>query len=179
MSPTQSRSRLQLLLIAGLFLTPFIAAVLMRFGGWEPPQTRNYGELLAPPLEMAAVEARDADGRTRTWVNQDRHWTLLLQLPQRCDAACSETAAKLPQVHLALGRHYDKLHPFQVGPDPMSAAPIFPLLRLGGVLPSPLAAQPDAMPRVWLVDPHGYLVVGYPEGFDPSGLRRDLARLIK
>jgi hypothetical protein len=29
------------------------------------------------------------------------------------------------------------------------------------------------------VDPHGYLVMRYAEGFDPNGLRRDLARLIK
>lgn len=178
---SSNRSMGKLALIALLFLTPFFAAVVMRFGGWEPPNTRNIGELLAPPLSMEAVGARldDPGGTLRTWENTDRHWTLLLQLPKRCEAECRDAAMRLTSVRQALGRHIEKLHPFELISDGGANIELFPSIRLDGPIPSPLAEQPAALPQVWLVDPHGYLVMRYREGFDPNGLRRDLSRLIK
>ncbi|MGQ0801656.1 MAG: hypothetical protein ACT4NL_16280 [Pseudomarimonas sp.] len=179
-----SRSQQKLLLIVLLFLTPFIAAVVMRFGGWQPTSTRNFGELLAPPLSMEAVAAVRSDATPWPWVNTERHWTLLLQLPEPCASACRDAAGVLPNVRQALGRHVDKLHPFTViSANPNMGAMVdagsFPSLQLTGELPPPLAQTPTAMPQVWLIDPHGYLVMRYREGFDPNGLRRDLSRLIK
>ena len=55
----------------------------------------------------------------------------------------------------------------------------FAALRLSGELPPPLQTPVGQDVEVWLVDPHGYLVLHYPAGFDPNGLRRDLSRLIK
>ncbi len=163
-----------MLLIAVLFLTPFIAAVMMRFGGWEPPRTRNFGELLAPPLSMAQVTAQQGDGTAWVWENTDRQWTLLLQLPRECATPCRDAAGQLQNVRQALGRHAEKLHMFEMVND----GPL-PGLSLQGELPLPLTEQPAALPQVWLVDPHGYLVMRYREGFDPSGMRRDLARLVR
>lgn len=169
------RAQRQLLLIAVLFLTPFIAAVVMRFSGWEPPRTRNHGELLAPPLPMHAVSA-SRDGVAWVFENTDRHWSLLLQQPAACDARCRDAIAPLANVHVALGRHADKLHPFRIDDGDASG---WPRLSLEGELPAVLREPPTALPQVWLVDPHGFLVMRYPEGFDPSGLRRDLGRLVK
>ena len=42
----------------------------------------------------------------------------------------------------------------------------------------PDLARPDALP-VYLADPNGYLVLRYPPGFNPSGLRKDLGRVLK
>ena len=75
---TQGRPRLTLLLIAVAFLTPFLIAVVLRFGGWQPTQTRNFGELLQPPLAMHGVEARRVDsGAAWTFENTEHQWTLL------------------------------------------------------------------------------------------------------
>ncbi len=179
-----ARSQLKLLLIVLLFLTPFIAAVVMRFGGWQPTTTRNFGELLAPPLSMQAVAATQSDAAAWPWVNTEHHWTLLVQLPKPCEGACRVAAGMLSNVRQALGRHVDKLHPFtaidaaeDIGS--LIDAGLFPPLRLEGQLPVPLKQSPTSMPQVWLIDPHGYLVMRYREGFDPNGLRRDLSRLIK
>ena len=32
---------------------------------------------------------------------------------------------------------------------------------------------------IYVLDPNGFVVLRYPPGFDPSGLRSDLARLLK
>ena len=42
----------------------------------------------------------------------------------------------------------------------------------------PDAARPDALPA-YLADPNGYLVLRYAPGFNPSGLRKDLGRVLK
>ena len=64
-----------------------------------------------------------------------------------------------------------------------AGAPEFP--GLVPMLPSPdLAAtlpdspRPDALPA-YLADPNGYLVLRYAPGFNPSGLRKDLGRVLK
>jgi len=170
---------LKLGLVAVLFLSPFFVAVGMRFGGWQPAQTRNFGELLAPPLSMAEVTATQAEGSHWTWVNIDRRWTLLLQLPAECAQACIETVEVLARVRESLGRRVDKLVPFALSEGSSAVAPDLARLTLTGALPTQIDERPVALPQVWLVDPHGYLVMRYREGFDPSGLRRDLARLIK
>jgi hypothetical protein len=168
------RPTLQLLLIAALFLLPFLAAVFMRFGGWQPTTTRNAGELLLPPLSMGEVVATLESGEPWVWENTDRHWTLLLQRPAACAASCQEAVAAMPTIRVALGRHANKLNAFQLD----AGGPLEPI-TLAGTLPLPLVEMPATMPQVWLVDPHGYLVMRYEEGFDPSGLRRDLSRLVK
>src|SRR5690606_14621812 len=104
--------------------------------------------------------------------------TLLAQLPTRCGAGCRETLEVLPNVRTALARHAPRLHPFLLGGDQAEAGP-FPRIELGGELPAPLRGSPAEGGQVWLVDPHGYLVLRYAEGFDPNGLRKDLSRLIK
>jgi hypothetical protein len=179
----QARPRLQLLLIAALFLLPFLAALLLRFGGWQPGETRNHGELLQPPLSMAAVAARvDGVDGVESWVfeNVDRQWSLLARLPAACAAPCRERLDLLTRVRHAQGRHAEKLHLFALDPaEPPLPAPIR-RLQLDGELPAPLQGRPDGeLPELWLVDPHGFLVMHYPPGFDPSGLRRDLSRLVR
>ena len=42
----------------------------------------------------------------------------------------------------------------------------------------PEVATAQALP-VYLADPNGWLVLRYAPGFDPSGLRKDLSRVLK
>lgn len=173
---TPTRSRRTLLLVAVAFLSPFLLAVVLRFGGWQPGSTRNYGELLQPPLPMHEVSATASDGSAWVWENQEQRWTLLARVGSACDEACARTLALLPNVRTALGRHAGRLPQFMVGSAPADAP--FANLQLGSV-PAPLVQPLAAGVEAWLVDPHGYLVLHYPAGFDPNGLRRDLSRLIK
>jgi hypothetical protein len=177
---TIHKQRWLLILIAVLFLLPFLAAVTMRFGGWEPPRTRNHGELLQPPLSMDGVQAERDNGAEWVFENRDREWSLLARIPVDCETDCRERLELLTRVHEALGRHAPKLTMFALEPTPDELPQPLRRLRIAGELPAPLRSPvPEAMPDVWLVDPHGYLVMHYPPAFEPSGLRRDLARLVR
>lgn len=170
------RNRLTLLLVAVVFLTPFVIAMVLRFGGWQPGQTRNHGDLLQPPLPMAEVVGEREDGSRWTWQNTEHEWTLLARTPEPCEGDCADSLALLVNVRTTLARHAPRLHMFRVD---APAVPGLATLRLAGDLPAPFRAQVEQGVEVWLVDPHGFLVLHYPVGYDPSGLRRDLSRLIK
>jgi hypothetical protein len=182
--PSQLRSRLILLLIVAMFFASFGIAAVLRFTGWEPASTRNIGELLHPPLDLTAAELiEEADAKLEL-ANPEREWTALVRLPAQCDDACWQKLAMLPRVRAALGQHAPELR-LRV----LDAA--IPAERRAGVAPLttvavraglPAVMAPSAAttgPDVWLVDPHGYAVLYYAPGFDPSGLRKDLARLLK
>ena len=171
----KSRSRWPLLVIIIAFLLPFTVAVVLRFGGWQPGQTRNVGELLSPPISMQEITASSADGRWN-FVNTEHEWSLLLRSAERCDNACGELVELLPNVRRSMGRHINRLHLFSL--DAASASDQLPLLTLQS-MPAAMLARPSQGAEVWLVDPHGYLVMHYPSGFDPAGLRKDLSRLIR
>jgi len=171
-----SKPQRTLLLLAALFFAPFLLALALRFGGWQPGSTRNYGELLSPPLPMHDVRASRDDGGAWTWVNTEHQWTLLVRVPQSCDDECARQLDIIPNVRVSLGRHAGRLHVFRLDGTTGEA---LPRLQLSGSLPAPLLTPPPSAVEAFLVDPHGFLVLRYAPGFDPSGLRRDLSRLIR
>jgi hypothetical protein len=178
----KTRSRLTLLLIAVFFLGSFGVAAALFFGGWKPSETRNIGEMLDPYPDLRDLDLRRADGQAWTWQPAQRHWHIIVAPPADCGAPCWQMLDALHRVWLSEGRHADKLEVLWFGELP-SRAPNFPGLvpmQASAALQArlPDLARPDALP-VYLADPNGYLVLRYPPGFNPSGLRKDLGRVLK
>lgn len=181
-TPSRTRSRLQLLLVAAFFFGSFGIAAALFFGGWKPTQTRNIGEMLEPYPDLRPVALARADGQAWDWQPQARNWHILFVAPEDCDAPCGALFDALHRVWLSEGRHADRLKVLWFGALPEGAEP-FPGLVPMQSSPGLLARLPDSpSPTVlpaYLVDPNGYLVLRYPTGFDPSGLRKDLGRVLK
>lgn len=179
-----SHSRFFLLLLFGLFLAPLIAALALHFGGWRPPAMRNHGYLYSPARDFQAVQALDSSGREIKWRNQERRWHLLLIAPETCDARCASMLDKVRRVWVGLGRHAADLDVHFVGvPDDATRAALAAQVRFDVITlrDSPLdkvEPETDGLP-VYLVDPHGFLVMRFDSGFEPGGLRRDLQRLLR
>lgn len=179
----KTRSRLILLGVVVMFLLPFFAAVVMRFSGWEPDRTRNFGELLDPPLQLQQIPLSRADGSAYVYEPVERRWQVLVFAPTDCGQPCLVLADAIYRVWLGEGRKAAKVRVLWFGQVPMGIAEYsgFIPMRQSAEL---LAAMPGFPPSeaglpVYLVDPSGFLVMRYAPGFDPSGLRRDLGRLIK
>lgn len=179
----QTRSRIALLVILALFFSSFGVALFLHYTGWEPQSTRNFGSFLEPAGDLTTVELVEADGRAYPWNPRAGVWRVIVVPPAQCASpACVEMVDTLRRVWIAEGRHADKLHVLWLGEVPEGAAtfrnlmPMQPSPEVEAVLPE--AATREAIP-VYVVDPSGYLVMHYPAGFDPSGLSRDLRRLIK
>ena len=181
-APSQTRSRLVLLLVAAMFLGSFGVAAALFFGGWRPTQTRNLGEMLDPYRDLRAVPLVHADGRPFAWEPLERRWHVLVAPPDDCGAPCLQVLDALDRVRRSEGRHAERVVLLWAGELPAGAPEVAGLvpLRASDALQAQLpdVARADALP-VYLVDPNGWLVMRYAPGFEPQAVRKDLGRLIK
>ena len=181
---SRTRSRLTLLLIVAMFFSSFGVAAGLFFSGWQPSaHGRNYGELLRDPVDLNGSALILADATQWTWNNDSEQWTALARLPSDCDSACWQRTAMLLKVRTSLGRHAPQLRLLLLDQEipPALRGSLLPLQSAATVrpLPLPALAETATAPELWLVDPHGYAVLHYRPGFDPSKLRKDLGKLLK
>ncbi len=180
--PSQLRSRLTLVLIAAMFLGSFVVAAVLRFSGWTPGHTRNYGQLLEPPIALGALALKRADGSPYAWAPEQDHWRLLAVPAPGCAQACVQALDFLHRTWLSQGRKADRLDVLWAGEFPANGPTFRRLVRLqtdpalAAALPE--AAGIDTLP-LYLVDPSGYVVVHYHPLPDPAGVRKDLGKLLK
>lgn len=179
---SQLRSRLTLLLIAAMFLSSFGIAAFLRFTGWTPGHGKNFGELLQPPKDLSAVQLLRADGQPYAWAPESNIWRIVVVPADNCTNACATTLDALHRIWLLQGRKADHIDVLWFGALPSDGRRFRRLIRmqpnaaLSAVLPE--LARADALP-VYLIDPSGFLALHYRAGFDPTGLRKDLGKLVK
>lgn len=182
-SPQQrKRNRLTLLLIAAFFFVPMLVAGLLRFADLHPAVNRQHGELLEPKPDLRRQPPQLADGRAYAWNPGARTWRILVAPPSGCTAACVTLSRQLDTVWQLFGKDAGQVELLWVGEPPAGAARPASLRVLA---PSP--ALRAALPRsndpagvpVYVVDPNGFVILRYAPGFEPGGLRADLAKLLK
>ena len=186
-NPTRNRNRVLLIAIFAMFFGSMLVAGVLRFSGWRPAATRNVGEMLDPPGDLRGVVPRRVDGSRYAWNPGARHWRIALAPPAACTAECEKLARDLDTVWQLAGRDADRLDVLWICPAATCAPPAgaprpatLQLLqgdaRLRAALPR--VDDPRGVP-VYVIDPNGFVILRYPPGFDPGGLRSDLAKLLK
>jgi len=177
-----------------IVLLAFSAPVLVAFAlaqlGWRPVGTRNNGTLLDPPQDFNAVRAIEESDAVIDWNTSAGNWHVLLSVPADCGAPCAQQLESLALVWTGLGRQAARVQVLVSGPVDATlraALPRFPQAKVVALDPDPLphpapvtATDPRiAVLPIHLVDPNGYLVMRYDAGTDLTGMRKDLARLLK
>jgi cytochrome oxidase Cu insertion factor (SCO1/SenC/PrrC family) len=183
--PSQKRSRLQLALIAVVFLGPLVvAAWLYNQGDSHAPSGRtNHGELLEPFVSVSDhLSALAAAGQ------QDRSWLLIYANDDRCEDSCRRALYTLRQARLMLGKEMDRVRRvFLHGdtlPDTVFLAEEHPGLitiedsSLGGLLNN---KRPAELPAggYFLIDPLGNLVMYFQPDLDPAKMVDDIKHLLR
>jgi len=183
--PTQKKSRLQLLLVAAVFLGPLVvAAWLYNQGASHAPSGRtNHGELLEPFVNVSDhLSALAVAGQ------QDRGWLLIYANPSSCDEPCRNALYTYRQVRLMLGKEMDRvrrvfLHGDSL-PDTVFLAEEHPGLTtiedssLSGLLNN---KRPAELPAggYFLIDPLGNLVMYFQPDLDPAKMVDDIKHLLR
>jgi cytochrome oxidase Cu insertion factor (SCO1/SenC/PrrC family) len=188
--------RVKLALVAALFFAPVVLAVVLYQSGWRPATRVNYGELVSPARAVEDAPLRTLDGQPARFSQLKKKWTMLYFGAATCDRACMEQLYKMRQVHATQGVEADRIQRVFIVTDPAgidtlpaqlkgysdmqvftgSADAIGRLaeqFRLGAA--SPL----DGGHRIYLLDPLGNFFLSYPPDADPTGMRKDLARVLK
>lgn len=187
------RGRRVLLAIAALFFGTMLVAGLLRFSGWQPKGSNVHGELLQPPVDLRERAPRLLDGAAYAWNPPARTWRILVAPPADCGAACERLAVDLDKVWRLMGRNADHVDLLWACADAACKVPaplrgdrtlrrLRPDAAWRAALPgvdARTSAQGGAGVPVYVIDPNGFLILRYPPGADPGGLRADLAKLLK
>ncbi|WP_426687272.1 hypothetical protein [Rhodanobacter ginsengiterrae] len=179
------KSRIFLMLIALVFATPMIVAGLLSWAGWMPG-TKGNGEAIMPQRNFVSEQLRVqlADGKPYAWRDSEPRLTLIALAGPDCAAHCLATLTSMAAARVTLNRNQSRLRLLYLGNPP--ADDVHDGMRnywllgsdVDGKLASYRPSTPDSVSAL-LVESNGTALSLYPAGFDPSGLRKDLQKVIK
>ena len=191
--PSARAGRLKLLLIMAVFAAPILAAGLLTLSGWQPTGKGN-GLPITPQRNFAQENLRIAlpDGKDWAWRAVEPQLTLLALPGPDCANRCVETLHKMAAARVTLNRNAPRLRLLLVAEAPRTGqvrdgiwqpdANADFQWRLGsdadGKLASWRPSAPDSVSAL-LVESNGTALAYYPVDFDPTGLRKDLQKVIR
>jgi hypothetical protein len=181
----QRRSRLQLLLIALVFIGPLALAAWMYWqgGSLAPSGRTNHGVLLEPITNLAS-EYPDTALRELS----DGAWLLVYPNTSECGESCREALYTTRQARLMLGKEMDRVRRVflhgETLPDKVFLLREHPGLittgdsRLYSLLQS---KKPADIPAggYFLIDPHGNLVMYFGPDLNPADMVDDIKHLLR
>lgn len=178
----RNRNRIGLVLILLLFAAPLLTAYVLNTLGWRPAGMRNYGTLIEPPQDLTAARFIDDDGKPIAWKDEDWSWTVFALPGPSCTKLCLERIDELRRARLTLNQNAFRVRVVVLGDvDTAALAAMKPVMRARDADAKLAALRPGGADEVAVAfaDPHGFLVLRYPVGYDGNKLRKDLARVIK
>lgn len=184
-SPLNRRtSRIKFLLVVFIFAAPIIAAALLNMSGWQPTGKAN-GEPIVPQrnFDQEHVQVRLADGQLWAWRDTSPRMTLIALAGPGCATRCVDALTKMAAARITLNNNVARLRLLYIGQPPTDAATngMQNFWALGtdvkGALATYRPSAPDSVAAL-LVESDGTALSLYPDGFDPSGLRKDLQKVI-
>ncbi len=194
--PSPAAGKRKLLILALLFVLPAAVALYLYTSGWRPAATANHGELVQPARPIGDVTLDTLDGKPVKFSALGKKWALVYFGSAHCLARCEQDLYKMRQVHLAQGKEADRIERLFVATDATAldllrytlkdhpgmivlVGPPAAVRQLAGQFSVPAGGALDGLDRIYLVDPLGNFMMHYPPDADASGMRKDLARLLK
>ncbi|MGB0514666.1 MAG: hypothetical protein ACPGJE_07485 [Wenzhouxiangellaceae bacterium] len=189
MTENVTRNRLILVLLFVLFFAPIVIALLLnsKWVDWSASPGRAHGELLRPVVPLGEFALTDALGQQRTQDDLADLWIVVMTRTGDCDSECRESLLLMHSIRLAQDRR----------------APDAALMLLSDqILPDPLLNELTATDATWrvfdgdagarllrrfpgaasgtfyIVDPEGNIIERFAPDADPTGIRKDLDRLM-
>ncbi|HVI56980.1 MAG TPA: hypothetical protein VM621_18210 [Luteibacter sp.] len=175
-------SRIKLILIMLVFLAPIVAAGLLTLSGWQPEGKGN-GRPIVPQRSVADVRV-DVDGKPWVWRASEPRLTLVALPGPGCADRCLQTLALMRNARITLNQNADRLRLLFLGTPATAAGAdgVMPDWKVGNDGANAFGefrpTEPDSVAAV-LVESNGTALSFYPAGFDPSGLRKDMQKVIR
>lgn len=193
-SPEQvRRGRRTALLLFALGFGPMIFATIMFYTGWlNPAGHTNNGTLIQPVVSVQTLNLETAAGKPlaeRFGPDKVEPEWLLMVVAGKCDSECEELMYLARQVNIALGKNANRVSRAAVlGTVPTDLSSRWSkeyslmerLTPASGTEPAwPAGIDPQAEPRILLVDPFGNMMMHYGSGNTGKEMLEDLKHLLK
>jgi hypothetical protein len=210
-----TNNRMVLLLIGGIPLTMILAATWLWYfiarGDLDLVSmvgTANRGTLVQPPRQLDDQTLRDESGLVTKFADLEPRWAMVIPAAAgHCDAACEHSLYMTRQIHVAMGKEFNRLRRLYVSPDSVKSTPLT-VLQLSDGRPAPAADEfaaylatehtdlqaltlsaasysalfPEqaADASIWyLVDPAGWVMMSYTKEISYKDVIADLKFLLK
>lgn len=177
-APDRRKGRWQLILILMMVVGPMALATFMyKLQFWVPDSRSYHGELIGNGQTRADIGVQ---------ADEDR-WQLLVTAPTACAAECQQLVYLARQLQISLGRDASRASHALASAQPVSTAYAaklkaeYPQLQRYPLDLSTFtrdAAAPGDV-QLWIVDPHGNLVLRYDAKVKGKDLLNDLRLLLK
>jgi hypothetical protein len=208
-----TNGRMVLLLIGGIPVTVILAATWLWYfvarGDVDlvgALGTANRGALVQPPRRLDEQEMRDSSGTPLKYADLEPRWTMVVPVTGgRCDATCEKLLYETRQIHVAIGKDFNRLRRLYVSDTgAANTALVVPQLSDGRPVPDNFAAylandhhglqaltlsadgfralfpEQATDPATWyLVDPAGWVMMSYNESVPYKDVITDLKFLLK
>ncbi|MCF5701442.1 hypothetical protein [Pseudomonas syringae] len=175
---SRRRGRIQLLLIVLGVVGPMLLATGMyKLQFWVPEGRSYHGELIG-------------NGQTRADLGvqaDEERWQMLVTAPKDCAVDCQQLVYLARQIQIGLGREAGRASHALAAAQPVSAdyeaklTREYPQLQRysldAGVFSKTTGDK--ATPQLWIIDPHGNLVLRYEPNVKGKDLLNDLRHLLK
>lgn len=186
----QLKGRLALVGIALMFFVPiFVSWYLVFFSDYKDGiKTVNNGVLISPIINLSNLDMRSfSDDKT---YSQDRTWILAFLIKQECNKLCQENLYQIRQIRLAIGKDQDKLERLVLSKASLdwdNYKKEYPgqkyidssMINFDGIV-SAFKSNPELKAdSIYLIDPYGNLMMQYKNGTEPTGIIKDIERLIR
>jgi hypothetical protein len=175
---TRRRGRIQLLLILLGVIGPMVLATGMyKLQFWVPEGRSYHGELIG-------------NGQTRADLGvqaDEERWQILVTAPKDCAVDCQQLVYLARQIQIGLGRDAGRASHALAAAQPVSAdyeaklTREYPQLQRYPLDPTTFSKTTGdkATPQLWIIDPHGNLVLRYEPNVKGKDLLNDLRHLLK
>ena len=174
----KARGRLQLILILLVVLGPMLLATFMyKLQFWVPEGRSYHGQMIGNGQSRAELGVQADEER----------WQMLVTAPQDCSADCQHLVYLARQIQVGLGRDASRASHALATAQPLNAdyeaklSREYPQLRR---YPLDLSTYSKTVPgksapQLWIIDPHGNLVLRYDATLKGKDLLNDLRHLLK
>ena len=183
------RGRSQFILVASIFIVPLATAILLYFSsGWRP-MVNTHGMLIDPPRPLSVAGIALADGRpapSDVFLGTGPSSTP----PKPATSERAELLDELARVRIALDKDAAARAARPAARRAMREASSFrPTMRTcscsrrqgqaGAAFRAQFPLAVDGGHGIYIVDPHGNLMMSYPAAGSARGLLKDLERLLR
>lgn|SRR5512146_975821 len=185
--------RLKMLFLLAICAAPVVASYLTYFV-IRPQGRSNYGELITPTRALPAdLPLVDLQGHAVAASTLKGQWLMVVAASGQCDPTCENLLFLQRQVRETLGRDKDRIDKVWFITDDAAPRPeVLRAIEIAGGPVTLLRVPREALARwlqpapgqpleahLYLVDPMGEWMMRAPPRPEPSGLKRDLDRLLR
>jgi cytochrome oxidase Cu insertion factor (SCO1/SenC/PrrC family) len=182
------RGRRQFLLVASLFVVPLMTAVVLYHSlDWRPVVNAR-GTLIDPPLTLDTAGLTLADGERTPDDALRGRWSVVRPVAGPCGERERALLEELARVRLALDKDASRVQRVLVHDGACRASDfesgvtdlkVYSTAATGNGWLARFPPAVDGAQGIYIVDPHGNLMMSYPAAGSARGLLSDLERLLR